>query len=437
LVLTGDIGTGKTTLINEILHTRDKNTLFVKIVDPCLEQYYLFLTIAQAFGFEKEYKKKEKFSSNFFSFLKTADKSGRKVLVIVDEAQLMSDRFLKEIISWSKFNLNKVLTIILAGQLEFHDVLKSGLGLAWKDHIIVHAFLEPLNKEETKSYINRRLELAGANRKIFLSPAVHEIYEYSKGTPRLINISCDQGLIAAFSKDMKVIDAPTIRQEIKHLHLPVVPSTYKEKDKKEPIFENHQVHSTRRPAPKNIAWIAVVAFTCLYIGYAFYSKNVPPTVEQAQTIDPPIKTKVIRDPAPPVLSTPPVPLTQPENVLTKTPQPIVTEIQKPADPEPIISDTPAPYPENKKSPLPVLKNDVVKDKSKNLEQFIQDVFSIEKQIQPLPEVVSPESQKKESAVTGESPEGKINEHEPVSSQDHEPDAIIDWLFEKNKKTGKE
>jgi len=204
LALTGDMGTGKTTLLNEIINTLDMETLVVKIPDPGVEMSHLFLTIAQAFGFEDQYQKEKKFSSGFFPFLKTAENKGKNVLVIVDEAQRIPKRFLKEIASWSKSGFNQVLTVILAGQLEFRNILRSTLGAAWQDCINVHAFLEPLDEKETKTYINKRLEMAGTTRKIFLISAISEIHTYSKGIPRMINTSCDQALIAAFVKDMKI-----------------------------------------------------------------------------------------------------------------------------------------------------------------------------------------------------------------------------------------
>jgi len=223
MVLTGDVGTGKTTLINEIIHTLDAETRSVVIADPCFEMHHLFLTIAQAFGFEDQYQTKKKFSSEFASFLKRENAGGRKVLVIVDEALRIPERFLKEIISWSDFKLNHVLTVILAGQLEFHHVLETDMGQGWRDKIQTHASLEPLDENETKIYINKRLEFSGSKRKIFLISAIHEIHAYSKGFPRTINIACDQSLIAAFAKGMRLVDVPTFKEALGQLDLPIIP----------------------------------------------------------------------------------------------------------------------------------------------------------------------------------------------------------------------
>jgi len=273
LVLIGDVGTGKTTLLNEIINTLDSRTLFVKITDPGIELHHIFLTIARAFGFENQYQIKKSFSSNFFSFLKTARDKDSKVLVIVDEAQRIPERFLKELTSWSEFGLKQVLTVILAGQLEFQDILRSFLGPVWQDNIRVHTFLEPLNKEETKTYINKRLETAGTDRKIFLISAIHEIHTYSKGVPRMINISCDQALIACYAKGMKIVDTPTVRQAMGHLELPTPPVKKKALKKSSP--KSPPSHARPLFQKKTMAGLVVAAGLCLFIIYLFHAGLLP------------------------------------------------------------------------------------------------------------------------------------------------------------------
>lgn len=121
LTLTGDIGTGKTTLINEVVQTLDTDTVCVRIVDPCFEMHDLFLFIARKLGFAGLYQKEEDFSSTFFSFLKKAGNIGKKALIIVGEAQRTPVELLTEIVAWTRFDLKRNLTVILAGQLEFLD----------------------------------------------------------------------------------------------------------------------------------------------------------------------------------------------------------------------------------------------------------------------------------------------------------------------------
>lgn len=284
VALTGDIGTGKTSLMNEIIHTLDNQTLFVKIGDPGFEMHHLFKIISTAFGFENHYKTGGEFSTEFFVFLKTAEEKGQKILVLVDEAQRIPKRFLKEIATWSGFNLNHVLTVMLVGQLEFQDILSTTLEPALKNRNIVHAFLEHLDEEETRTYINKRLEMAGATRKIFLLAAVHEVFKYSKGIPRLINISCDQALLAAFSKDMKIIDVPTFKQGIKGLELPALPFKKKVIPKEKIQTQEKPLHQKNQRFPnKKMAGLALACCLCLGIAYLFYIGYLPFAMETQQT----------------------------------------------------------------------------------------------------------------------------------------------------------
>ena len=281
LVLTGDVGTGKTTLINEIIHTLDAETRSIVIDDPCFEMHHLFLTIARAFGFENQYQKEKKFSVEFTSFLKSENAGGRKALVIVDEAQRIPERFLKEIIAWSEFRLNHVLTVILAGQLEFQNILGTNLGQGQQDHIKIHAFLEPLDENETKIYINQRLEFSGSKYKIFLISAIHEVHVYSKGFPRLINIACDQALIAAFAKGARLVDAPTFKQALGQLDLPIIPSVENN------VHPGENIISKRaRSQKKSLIGRVVFVLICLFAGYLYYGENGHVAFKK-ETLDPP------------------------------------------------------------------------------------------------------------------------------------------------------
>ncbi|WP_022666514.1 ExeA family protein [Desulfospira joergensenii] len=281
LVLTGDIGTGKTTLVNEIIKTLDKRTRYVKIEDPGFELHALFQVIAQAFGFEKQYNGQEKFSSGVLSFLRRMETEGKKVLVIVDESQRIPKRFLREMVSWSQFGLNHVLTVLLAGQLELLEVLRLYLGREWPDHIHVQTSLGPLDLEETRAYISKRLSIAGTDRPIFLDTAVQEVHRYSKGIPRVINISCDQALIQAFADDKDTIDGPTVQKAVLSLELPLTggrerpPDVQNQQDtgREDPdremeFLESHPPKKTR--GGKRIAAGLAAACICLFMGYRFY-----------------------------------------------------------------------------------------------------------------------------------------------------------------------
>ena len=448
LALTGDVGTGKTTLLNEIIHTLDAKTLFVKIADPGVEMHHLFLTISQAFGFENQYQKRGKFSSVFYSFLKTAGDKGKKVLVLVDEAQRIPQRFLKEIASWSEFGLNQALTIILAGQLEFDDILRSTLGTTWQDTIKVHAFLEPLNEEETKIYINKRLEKAGTTRKIFIIPAAHEVYTYSKGFPRMINILCDQALIAAFAKGMKIIDTPTVKQVIGQLDLPYLPSKTEE-EKKRP-GENTFSHGRPRFPKKTMAGLAAAACIGLAIGYLFHNGYLPytmPTSPSAQPVDMKPMGKNPKEKRPPTAIEAKNDFKDTGQNLNRTIQPSDTKTRHPEDKKLEgrnigLGYTPAPFPEEKKLPSPVLIENIVKisrkakDSPKNMDWFIKEVFQFEEQ---TIEITKPSIKSKTDMgqlpkpTSYEQPGHSLDDNmnaSPDASKEPAPDDIIDWLFKK-------
>ncbi len=270
LTLIGDVGTGKTTLINEIIHTLDNETLHVKIEDPYFETNQIYQVIALTLGFEHQ--DQEKFSSTFYAFLESINNT-KKAVIIVDEAQRISQRLLKEIISWSKFGFNRTLTIILSGQLEFQDLIKTNQGLALHRHIKVNALLEPLNKQETKAYIERRLELAGTKRNIFLKTSIPAIHKFSKGIPRLINIACDQALIEAFVNNMKTVDGTTFQKAINPLALPNVQSEKQLLTTGGQSLENRSPQSIQRFVLKLFA--SLVAAACICLAYLFYNEYLP------------------------------------------------------------------------------------------------------------------------------------------------------------------
>jgi general secretion pathway protein A len=443
LILTGDVGTGKTTLVNEIIHTLDTETRSVVISDPCFEMHHLFLTIAQALGFEDQYQAQKNFSSEFASFLEIENAAGRKVLILVDEAQRIPEQFLKEIVSWSEFKLNRVLTVILAGQLEFQTVLGTILGQGWRDQIKTHAVLEPLNENETKTYINKRLEFSGSKRKIFLISAIHEIHVYSKGFPRTINIACDQALIAAFAKGMRLVDVPTFKEALGQLDLPIIPPGGKRGQPEDtPPFQ--------RPWFQKKSFIggAVFVLICLFAGYLYTGDNGPFTFKRKFPVPPAPMT-----PEPLLQKNKRSPTSEASSVAEQIPSPQPTiELTVPQVQEPDTQNEaqniqtvqpPAASMEKKKDPSPVLINTfVAADQatqgepaaSKDIHGFVEEVFSFKET--PASDdsettIVLEESEEKVLPGPAEPFEENSADDSPVLNEpEPEPDAIIDWLIHK-------
>ncbi len=214
LVLTGDIGVGKTTVINALLQLFDKKDRIVAIHDPGLEKLDFFNHLADAYGISGNYTSKGKFISAFSKFLLKCHYRGRRVLLIIDEAQLLSHELLEEIRLFSNLEKNgvKLINIFFVGQMEFNEILLRRENKAIRQRISVNYNIEPLTLKETAKYIEFRLSVAGGNRKIFDAGAIREIYRFSHGYPRLINVIADRALLTGYITSVRRIKKGIVRE---------------------------------------------------------------------------------------------------------------------------------------------------------------------------------------------------------------------------------
>lgn len=214
LLLTGDVGTGKTTLINALAKSLNSHVLLARITDPKLEEMDFYRFIAHEFAIRKPFSSKGEFLLLFREFLEHAHESGKQVLLIADEAQRLNPGLLEDIRHLSNIEKEhvKLLNIFFVGQVEFNNVLLDKKNRAIRQRITVHYTLEPLTEAETGEYIRHRLQVAGGSDDIFSAEAVHEVYSFAKGAPRLINIICDRALLTGFVEGRKKIDADIIAE---------------------------------------------------------------------------------------------------------------------------------------------------------------------------------------------------------------------------------
>lgn len=221
LLLTGDVGVGKTTIINTLLHELGSGDQVAVIHDPMLEHLDFFNYVARCFGLDGGYKTKGEFLVAFSAFLLKAYYHNQRVLLIIDECQLINPDFLTEIRLFSNFEKkgNKLINVIFVGQLEFNDILLRPEYRAIRQRINVNYNISPLTKSETADYINYRLGVAGSKKKIFKKSALREIYRYSKGYPRLINIIADRALLSAYVKSKRRIRKRIIRECARELDI--------------------------------------------------------------------------------------------------------------------------------------------------------------------------------------------------------------------------
>lgn len=214
LLLTGDVGTGKTTLVNALLESLGEDTLVANISDPLLEPVDFFNFIAASFHMPGRFDNKVDFLLRFGDFLRETNQNGKNVLLILDEAHRLSKDLLEQFRLLSNIELpeKKLINIFFVGQNEFNRTLMSAECRALRQRITLTHNIKPLSEPETFEYIGYRLKVAGTEAEIFNRKAVGEIHRFSKGYPRLINILCDHALLTGFVRQTKKI-TPIIIEE--------------------------------------------------------------------------------------------------------------------------------------------------------------------------------------------------------------------------------
>jgi general secretion pathway protein A len=220
VVITGEIGSGKTTLLETFLSELQTDAVVAQINQTQLSPTAFLQTVLVQFGFSPFNMKKPEVLATLNQFLVEQHVSGRKVLLIVDEAQNLTHRVLEEIrmLSGIETTKEKALRIILAGQPELNDKLNSPELVQLMQRVRLRFHLTALTKNETTAYIDHRLEVAGSQgRRIFAEDTYPTIYKYTGGVPRLINTLCDTAMMAAFDRDRDTVSAEDLGAAIQEL----------------------------------------------------------------------------------------------------------------------------------------------------------------------------------------------------------------------------
>ena len=219
-VITGEVGTGKTTLVQTLLSRLNGSTRTAYIFNPKLGSTDFLHYICEDLGLKAQKKSKGQYLTQLHGFLMDCYSRNENVVLIIDEAHTLDPKLLEEVRLLTNLETpkSKLLQVILIGQPELNDILNSPEFRQLKQRVSLRYHLQPLNKEEAKEFIKRRLRMAGAvDPDLFTLKALKEIYRYSKGIPRLINIVCDNALLAGYSADQKVIGHKIIHDVINHL----------------------------------------------------------------------------------------------------------------------------------------------------------------------------------------------------------------------------
>ncbi len=210
MVLTGDVGTGKTTLINALLQCLPGDFEVAKIFHTVLSPKGLIQNICKEFKISFENYTMAELIFKLHSHLTQNHKNGRKSLLILDEAQNLSENILEEIRLLSNFEANdeKFIQILLVGQPELEDKLSRHSLRQLRDRINLKYDLSRLQAEDTAAYIAHRLRISGYpdNGSVFTKKALEQIQAVSEGIPRKINIACDNAMLLGYAKNVKPID---------------------------------------------------------------------------------------------------------------------------------------------------------------------------------------------------------------------------------------
>ncbi|HSF20274.1 MAG TPA: AAA family ATPase [Vicinamibacteria bacterium] len=222
MVVTGEVGTGKTTLCRYFLDRLDQNTLSAFILYPALGATDLLRSVNRDLGVEGTGGTDKDLVDALHRFLLASHESGKSIVLVIDEAQNLSRDVLEQVrlISNLETDTEKLIQIVLIGQSELNDKLAQNDLRQLAQRITARYHLTPLEGRELKQYIRHRLAVAGGIGQVdFTSGAFRAIRRYSKGIPRLINLICDRALLAGYVLERNEIDARTVRRAAKELRL--------------------------------------------------------------------------------------------------------------------------------------------------------------------------------------------------------------------------
>jgi len=217
VLLTGEVGSGKTTLIRNLLDKNYEHAVLSKIFNTCVTSDQLLAMINDDFGLVTDGKDKVALIRDLNMFLVEQYAQGNQPILIIDEAQNLSQQLLEEVRMLSNLEASdcKLLQIILVGQPELRETLSAPELRQLRQRISINCHLQALNREEVGHYIDHRLKVAGnATAVEFSSGVLETVFRYSKGIPRLINIICDFLMLSAFAEETTIISNEMVREVI-------------------------------------------------------------------------------------------------------------------------------------------------------------------------------------------------------------------------------
>jgi general secretion pathway protein A len=237
ILLTGEVGTGKTTLVNKLLgwlHRQGVSTAFV--FNPRMRTAEFFDFMMADFGIACDTRNKSQVLMRLNHWLLEKYRQGETAVLVVDEAQDLSSRMLEEIrlLTNLETSTEKLLQIVLSGQPELEERLRQPDLRQLRQRITLRSKTYPLTAAEAAGYIARRLSIAGGDGRVIFTPeAVEAVHRYSRGIPRVINLLCEHALISAFADQVSPVPAATVEGVAREFEL----------DQIEPIAPPHRART--------------------------------------------------------------------------------------------------------------------------------------------------------------------------------------------------
>ncbi len=251
VVITGEIGSGKTTVLNSVVSSLDKNIIVARIHQTLLNENELLQSIMVELGIKYDGTNKVDLITRLNEYLIAKYRENKKVVLVIDEAQNLGVKVLEELrlLSGLETNDAKLINIVIVGQPELKTLLESVELEQLAQRIRLQFHIDRLSPEDTVEYIQYRLKKAGSeNETLFIKDVYPYIYNYTGGIPRLINILCDTALIVSYADGKRQITIEEIKQAIKDLQW----VTYKRRMEKLKIAK-----TTKNKKSGNEEWVSI------------------------------------------------------------------------------------------------------------------------------------------------------------------------------------
>ena len=249
VVLTGEVGTGKTTICRSVLQQLPDNANIAFIINPRQSVNQLLQSIFNELSIPyREGMTSKAMVDRLNGYLLGAHSEGRNTILIIDEAQNLSVDILEQLRLLTNLETDekKLLQLVLLGQPELCELLARPDLRQLSQRVTARFHLSPLSKAEVAEYIQHRLSVAKCHNDIFTSSAINKIYKLSGGVPRLINLLCDRSMLGVFANNQSIVDAKVVQNASKE------------------IFEHYKV---KKKVPKSIVYACVAALTIITTTY--------------------------------------------------------------------------------------------------------------------------------------------------------------------------